>query len=110
MVSLVDESAPMQVKVGHRVLQGTAAFRSYWELAAERQRIFYRRLRREKPPWTDDPVLAAHRFTNAYRASDRVSQVLINEVIYGNCADERSTVLRVLLFKIFNRVETWRYL
>jgi 5-hmdU DNA kinase-like protein len=110
MVTLVDEGAPMQVKVGHRVLRGTAAFSSYWELAAERQRIFYRRLRREKPPWTDDPVLAAHRFTNAYRASDRVSQVLINDVIYGSCADERSTVLRVLLFKIFNRVDTWRYL
>src|SRR5205814_1737754 len=77
---------------------------------AERQRIFFRRLRGEKPPWTADPVLSAHRFTNAYRASDRVSQALINEVIYGAPTDDRSTVLRVLLFKIFNRVETWRFL
>lgn len=92
------------------MLWATEAFRSYWRLAAERQRIFYRRLRREEPPWTDDPVLASHRFTNAYRASDRVSQFLINEVIYGCTVDERSTVLRVLLFKIFNRIDTWRYL
>ncbi len=100
----------MRVVVGRRVLRATEAFRSYWRLAAERQQIFYRRLRDEQPPWTDDPVLASHRFTNAYRASDRVSQFLINEVIYGAQVDERSTVLRILLFKIFNRVETWRYL
>ncbi len=100
----------MRVVVGRRVLRATEAFRSYWRLAAERQQIFYRRLRDEQPPWTDDPVLASHRFTNAYRASDRVSQFLINEVIYGAAVDERSTVLRILLFKIFNRVETWRYL
>lgn len=100
----------MRVVVGRRTLWATEAFRSYWRLAAERQRIFYRRLRHEPPPWTEDPVLASHRFTNAYRASDRVSQFLINEVIYGDPVDERSMVLRVLLFKIFNRIETWRYL
>jgi hypothetical protein len=79
-------------------------------LAAERQAIFFRRLHGQQPPWTTDPVLATNRFTNAYRASDRVSQYLINEVIYGAPSDERSTVLRVLLFKIFNRIETWRYM
>jgi hypothetical protein len=96
--------------VAGQILHPTRAFRSYWSLAAERQRIFFRRLRGERPPWTDDPVLATNRFTNAYRASDRVSQYLINEVIYGASTDERSTVLRVLLFKIFNRVDTWRHL
>ncbi len=29
-------------------------------------------------------------------------------MIYGVPADERSIVLRILLFKVFNRVETWR--
>jgi hypothetical protein len=89
----------MQLSVGGRVLRATPAFRSYWKIAAERQRMFFRRLAGAPPPWTDDPVLCAHRFTNAYRASDRVSQFLINEVIYGAPVDERSTVLRVLLFK-----------
>ena len=110
MVRDVTESSAMQVVVGRRVLRTTAAFGSYWRLAAERQRIFYRRLRHEQPPWTEDAVLASHRFTNAYRASDRVSQFLINDVIYGDPVDERSLVLRVLLFKIFNRIETWRYI
>lgn len=104
------KSSPLVLRVGRHLLRSTEVFASYWWLAAERQRIFFRRLRQEDPPWTRDPVIAAHRFTNAYRASDRVSQFLINKVIYGTPADERSTVLRVLLFKIFNRVETWRYL
>jgi hypothetical protein len=108
MVTVLDTGRPTTLSVGGRTLHPTPAFRSYWDLAAERQRIFFRRLRGERPPWTDDPVLATNRFTNAYRASDRVSQYLINEVIYGFPTDERSTVLRVLLFKIFNRIETWR--
>lgn len=97
--------------VGHHRLRTTPAFDSYWALAAERQRVFFRRVRQEPPPWTDDPVLATNRFTNAYRASDRVSQYLINDVIYGtDLTRPRSTILRVLLFKIFNRIDTWEYL
>lgn len=96
-----------EVCVRGRRLRTTAAFRSYWHVAAERQRMFYRRVRGDVPPWTTDPVLSSYRFTNAYRASDRVSQFLINRVVYGADADERSTVLRTLLFKIFNRIDTW---
>lgn len=97
--------------VGRRTLTVTPAFDSYWSMAAERQRIFFQRVQCAPPPWTDDPVLGQHRFTNAYRASDRVSQYLINEVIYAASTDDaRSTILRVLLFKIFNRVETWQCL
>lgn len=109
-MTVLDNARPRTVTVAGRSLIPTAAFRSYWGLAAERQAIFFRRLRGEQPPWTDDPVLGANRFTNAYRASDRVSQFLINEVIYRERTDPRSTVLRVLLCKIFNRIETWRFL
>lgn len=104
----MSEGPTMQLSVRGQVLRATPAFRSYWKIAAERQTMFFRRLAGEPPPWTDDPVLRAHRFTNAYRASDRVSQFLINEVIYRAPFDERSIVLRVLLFKIFNRIATWR--
>ena len=98
------------LRVRGQLLRPTAAFRSYWRLAAERQQIFFRRLRGDVPPWTDDPVLKVHRFTNAYRASDRVSQYLINNVIYADRYDARSTALRILLFKIFNRIDTWEYI
>ncbi len=64
------------------------------------------------PPWTQDPVIRAHKFTNAYRASDRVSQYLIRNVIYRPDlpADADEVVFRILLFKLFNKIETWELL
>jgi len=87
----------------------TAVYDSYWRFAVERQRIFYRRALGQPGPWTDEPVLRAYKFTNAYRASDRVSQYLIRDVIYrGDLPDTAAeTVFRILLFKFFNRIETW---
>lgn len=85
-------------------------FETYWRFAAERQRIFHARAAGLPPPWTDDPILSTHRFTNAYRASDRVSQYLINVVIPGSHRDPRDICFRVLLFKIFNRLDTWHFL
>lgn len=69
-----------------------------------------RRLTGEDPPWTDDPVLAAHRFTNVYRAADRVSQFLIRHVIYAGSQAIDEVFFRTLLFKLFNRIETWKKL
>jgi alpha-glutamyl/putrescinyl thymine pyrophosphorylase clade 1 len=93
-------------------LRPTAVFDSYWRFAAERQAIFFRRLAGMPGPWTDDPILARHRFTNAYRAADRVSQFLIREVIYGNGQSEspREMLFRVMLFRLFNKTETWQLL
>ena len=59
----------------------TVAYDTYWRFAAERQAIFFRRFAGAPAPWTDDPILQRYKFTNAYRASDRVSQYLIREVI-----------------------------
>lgn len=90
----------------------TPVYETYWRFAAERQAIYIRRLHDSVGPWTTDPILAAYRFTNAYRASDRVSQFLIREVQY--CQDRsqepRELFFRTLLFKIFNRIDTWRAL
>jgi hypothetical protein len=88
----------------------SVVFDTYWRFAAERQEIFFRRLCGGVPPWTADAVLREHKFTNAYRASDRVSQYLIQHVIYRREHSLRDTVLRILLFKIFNKIETWEFL
>jgi alpha-glutamyl/putrescinyl thymine pyrophosphorylase clade 1 len=93
-------------------LRPTKVFDSYWRFATERQAIFFRRLSGQSGPWTNDPVLALYRFTNAYRAVDRVSQYLIREVIYGegrSMAPEEQ-LFRVLVFKVFNKIETWQLL
>lgn len=88
----------------------TEVFDTYWRFAAERQAIFLRRLTGALPPWTDDPILREYKFTNAYRASDRVSQYLIQRVIYAGDQRPEEVVFRTLLFKLFNRIETWQLL
>jgi hypothetical protein len=89
----------------------TPVFDSFWRFAAERHAIYLQRVAGEPPPWTNDPILRCYRFTNVYRAADRVSQQLISQVQYD--AVGRSAVdvaLRTLLFKVFNRSSTWRLL
>jgi hypothetical protein len=85
---------------------------SYWRFAAERQAVFFRRAQGETAPWTDNPVLGTYKFTNAYRASDRVSQYLIRHVIYRDDLPKspREVFFRILLFKLFNKIETWELL
>src|SRR5262249_18173428 len=90
----------------------TVVYDSYWRFAAERQKIFFQRLEGRHRPWTDDPILRTYKFTNAYRASDRVSQYLIRNVIYRE--DLPSTAVevffRIMLFKLFNKIQTWELL
>src|SRR6266478_3555701 len=93
-----------------RPLQPTVVFTTYWRFAAERQEIFFRRLKNPDPPWTNDPVLQRHKFTNAYRASDRVSQYLIRNVIYDYDQSPEEVFFRTILFKLFNKIETWELL
>jgi hypothetical protein len=73
----------------------SSVFDTYWRFAVERQNVFLRRVRGESPPWTIDPVIATYKFTNAYRASDRVSQYLIRRVIYGGAYGVRDTIFRI---------------
>ena len=93
-------------------MKPTKVFDSYWKFAVERQALFYKRLADAPGAWTDDPILQVYRFTNAYRAADRVSQYLIREVQYGQnrSQDPQEVFYRTLLFKIFNRIETWEAL
>ena len=88
----------------------TIVFDTYWRFAAERQEIFFRRLASLAPPWTSDPILGRHKFTNPYRASDRVSQYLIRNVIYSERYSPEDLFFRVVLFKFFNKIETWQLL
>lgn len=82
----------------------------YWWFAAERQKILFARIGNEKPPWTADPILKEYRFTNAYRVSDRTSQYLVRHVIYQGPQDIENLFFRIMLFKLFNSMHTWRAL
>ncbi|MEU6071054.1 nucleotide kinase domain-containing protein [Streptomyces sp. NPDC047082] len=101
---------PATVRVGGRKLQPTPVFDTYWRFASARQVVYEARLAGRAQPWTDDPILARHRFTNCYRAADRVSQAVIGDVIYRGPQEWEEMFFRTLLFKIFNRESTWELL
>lgn len=109
----VPSVAPQVFIPGSRPV-ATAVFDTYWRFACERQNIFFAKIRHpNQPPWTNDPVLRKHKFTNAYRASDRVSQYLIRHVIY--CSETwlrrpEEVFFRTILFKLFNKIDTWELL
>jgi hypothetical protein len=93
---------------GHHVAV-SEVLESYWHFAAERQRVYHARLAGKPGPWTTDPVISRYRFTNAYRAADRVSQDLIR-VVYEGPQTPEDIALRVLLFRFFNKPSTWQAL
>ena len=110
-LTLLDDAVPIP-PIESRIspARPTIVYETYWRFAVERQEIFFRKLEGLPAPWTDDPILVRHKFTNAYRASDRVSQYLIRHVIYEGEQAPEEVFFRTILFKIFNRVETWELL
>ena len=98
------------VSIAGRTLKLSPVFDTYWRFAAARQAIYDARQAGHPWPWTDDPILQRHRFTNCYRAADRVSQFLIERVQYAGPQDPLNLVFRTLLFKMFNKVRTWELL
>lgn len=93
-------------------LTPTEVYDTYWRFAAERQAIYFRRLTNPVGPWSDDSILNKYRFTNVYRIADRVSQYLVRNVQYHPARPEATAEVffRTVLFKIFNRIETWEAL
>ncbi|MEJ7694532.1 nucleotide kinase domain-containing protein [Daejeonella sp.] len=88
------------------------AFQYYFYFIQERMKIFWKRYEVVEKKLTNDPILAKHKFTNVYRAQDRVSQYLIRNVISEK--EEQFTdvdvLLRIIIFKIFNNIQTWEFL
>jgi hypothetical protein len=96
-----------------QVLVREPVYNAYWRFAADRQDIFHRRVSGHPGPWSSDPILRQYRFCNAYRASDRISQYLIREVIYSKPAHDlkpEDVFLRIVLFRLFSKESTWEAL
>jgi hypothetical protein len=103
-------AADLVLSVAGRELRPTAVFDTYWRFAAARQAVYLARVAGRPGPWTTDPILIRHRFTNCYRAADRVSQFLLAEVSYAGDQGWDEVFFRTLLFKTFNRMSTWQLL
>ena len=110
-LTLPGEGARQTPSVSHiSPAEPTVVYDTYWSFAVERQEVFFRRFEGGPPPWTHDSILDRYKFTNAYRASDRVSQYLIRNVIYDGPQSPEEVFFRTLLFKMFNKIETWELL
>ncbi|MEK7497399.1 MAG: nucleotide kinase domain-containing protein [Patescibacteria group bacterium] len=83
---------------------------TYWKTAAERQTIFFKKLKGLTAPYTDDLIYQSFKFCNVYRASDRVSQFLIKNVIYKRKTTPNDTLFKIFLFRLLNKNETWNLL
>jgi hypothetical protein len=84
----------------------------FWHYVHERRMAECSRRNGDIAPWSSDPIIQKYRFTNVYRASDRVSQYLIRDVQYAADAspDPKEVVFRTLLFRIFNLPSTYEAL
>lgn len=103
-----------EVRQAWHPLIPTDVFAAYWIFAVRRQQVYFDRIAGIPPPWGSDAIIQNYRFTNCYRASDRVSQYLIRNVIYpadlAEAFNAEDWVFRILLFKAFNRISTWQLL
>lgn len=83
----------------------------YWYFAYARQEIFIKKKEGCMPPWTNDSILQEYKICNSYRVNDRVSQYLLKNVIYnGEFYKSEDMLFRIILFKLFNKEETWELL
>jgi hypothetical protein len=87
-------------------------FKYYLDFLSERMDIFWKRYFSMEPPYTENPIFNEYKFTNVYRSLDRVSQFLLGDVIYdevgmANDWDSEDIFIRTILFKHFNKIETW---
>jgi hypothetical protein len=101
--------ASRPLALGHRRLVPTPVFDSYWRFARRRQDIYEARVAGASGPWTQDAVLGTYRFTNAFRAADRVSQALLRVQREG-APEPHEMLFRTLLFRFFNRPATFALL
>lgn len=101
----------MMARANSLILPNDSVFSYYFYFIQERMNMFWRRCE-SKRILTNDPILREYKFTNVYRACDRVSQYLLRHVIYNNVEmySPEDMLLRILVFKIFNKIETWEYL
>lgn len=92
-------------------LRPTKVYDAYWDFAYKRQEVFFNRYNNMPAPWTDDSIIQKYKFTNVYRAADRVSQYLIKNVIYSKKDYSPEDIMfRILFYKTFNKIETWDYM
>lgn len=60
-------------------------------------------------PWTNEPIVQAHKFTNVFRILDHGTQFILSDLAEPGLSD-RDLLMRLFLYRHTGRVEAWQYL
>lgn len=101
---------PKSVTISGQRLRVSPILDTLFYFMAERHHIYQRRIAGDPTPWTKDPILAAYPFTNVFRVYDRTTQYILRHVIWEGSQDLHESCFRVILFRLFNKIETWELL
>lgn len=77
------------------------------DFVAERHRVHIRRsVHHQKPPWTEDPILREHRFTNVYRELDPGTTFARDRILNAEEPEEEK-LFNLMIYRLVGREETW---
>jgi len=79
----------------------------FLDFVVDRHRIWEQRQAGLPGPWTMDPILRGHKFTNVFRVLDYGSQFLLS-MLTPNLSP-REILARCFLYRHTGRVEPWRF-
>ena len=78
----------------------------FFEFIYDRQEIWHNRfVENQEFPWTEDEVLQEYKFCNVYRRLDKGTEYLLNTVIYNEELSMYDTVLNIIGYRFFNKVD-----
>lgn len=81
----------------------------FLDFVVERHRIWERRQFGHPAPWTLNPILATHKFTNVFRLLDPGTQFILSD-LYDPVASPGTNLMRFFLYRHTGRIEVWEYI
>lgn len=81
---------------------------AFTDFVQKRHMVWEARQADTPPPWTDDPILATHKFTNVFRVLDYGSQFLLKELVDPDISP-RDQLMRCFLYRHTGRWEAWEF-
>lgn len=80
----------------------------FYRFVCERHSIWHRRFVEHRPwPWTQDPVLRRHKFTNIYRELDPGTKFLMDNIL-ETYTPRPDRIFNVMLYRLMCSIPTYR--
>jgi hypothetical protein len=78
------------------------------DFTRERLRVWWRRhVEKAKPPWTRDPILREHRFTNVYRELDPGTVFAIKNILQREDRSPYSRLFNLMVYRMIGKELTY---